>query len=73
MSQPEQFNRIVIPVHPDERDVPVSLVHVPISKGRYVTIQGPLAPKTMTAMLATLEANKDSLIEKPNVPENMVE
>ena len=53
---------IAIPVHPDERDWPVSLVHIPLSKGRFATIQGPLSPKTLTALLGTLEANRDSLV-----------
>jgi hypothetical protein len=57
-------NTIVIPIHPDDRDVPISLVHIPLGNGRYATITGPLARKTLTALLGTLEACKDTLIAK---------
>jgi hypothetical protein len=62
----EKTRTITIPVHPDEVNVPVSLVHVPLSGGRYATICGPLAPKTMTAVLGTLNACKDILVSKPD-------
>ena len=65
MSDTSKWNIISIPVHPDELDVPVSLVHIPISGGRYVVLQGPLAPKTMTALQGTLEACRDILVAKP--------
>lgn len=58
----EKTRTIVIPVHPEDEKVPVSLVHIPLSKGRYATICGPLGAKTMTALLGTLEACKDSLV-----------
>lgn len=58
-------NTIIIPVHPDEQNIPVSLIHLPISEGRYVTIQGPLGRKTLTALQGTLEACKDTLVGKP--------
>ncbi len=55
---------IAIPVHPDDYDVPVSLVHIPLSAGRYATICGPLGRKTIEALRATLEACKDTLTAK---------
>jgi hypothetical protein len=56
---------ISIPVHPDDYDVPISLVHIPISRGRYVTLCGPLAYKTLKALQGTLEACKDALVTAP--------
>lgn len=60
----KQFRVIAIPIHQEDKKVPISVVHIPISKGRYATLQAPLAEKTMTALLGTLEACKDSLIAK---------
>ena len=57
---------IIIPIHPDDKDVPVSLVHIPLSEGRYAKICGPLGRKTLTALQGTLEACKDSMIAKPD-------
>lgn len=57
----DQFKTISIPSHPDYKDVPVSLVHVPLSRGRYVTICGPLGRKTVTALLGTIEACRETL------------
>lgn len=59
---------IIIPVHPDELDVLRSVVHIPLSPGRYVTLEGPLAPKTGRALIATLEACKDCLVQ-PQSPD----
>lgn len=56
---------ISIPIHPDDKDVPVSIVHIPLSDGRYATICGPLAHKTLTALQGTLEACKGCLVAKP--------
>lgn len=61
----QEYRTITIPVHPDEYDVPVSIVHIELSEGRYATIQGPLGRKTMTALHATLVACKDILVSKP--------
>lgn len=58
-------NFISIPAHPDDKDVPVSLVHIPLSQGRYATICGPLGHKTLEALQGTLEACKDVLVAKP--------
>jgi hypothetical protein len=61
----KKFNQIVIPIHPDDANVPISTVHIKLSKGRYATIQGPLGYKTVSALLGTLEACKDVLTAKP--------
>jgi hypothetical protein len=61
----EKTRTIVIPVHPDDYNVPISLVHIPLSNGRYATICGPLAHKTLKALLGTLEACKDTLVTAP--------
>lgn len=57
--------RITIPAHPDDHEVPASLLHIKLSPGRYATVWGPLARKSMTALLNTLEANRDALLAKP--------
>lgn len=57
---------IAIPVHPDEESVPTSDVYIPLSGGRYVHFNGPLAPKTLDALSKTLTACKDILIAKPD-------
>ncbi len=61
----QKYRTITIPVHPDEYKIPISLVNIPISKGRYVTLCGPLGPKTLTALQGTLEACRDSLVKQP--------
>lgn len=58
-------NVISIPAHPDDHNIPVSLVHIPLSEGRYATICGPLGRKTLEALRGTLEACKDTLVKKP--------
>jgi len=61
----ENTTSIRIPIHPDDKDVPVSLVHIPLSNGRYAVIQGPLGHKTIEALLGTLLACKDCIVAKP--------
>lgn len=56
---------ISIPVHPADYDVPVSLVHIPLNKGRYAIIQGPLGRKTLTALYGAIMACKDIMVAKP--------
>jgi hypothetical protein len=58
----EKFRTIQIPIHEDEVGFPVSLVHIQLSSGRFVTIYGPLAPKTMGALIKTIHACKDILV-----------
>lgn len=67
----EKTKTISIPIHPDDKDVPVSLVHVPLSKGRYATICGPLGYKTLCALQGTLLACKDSLVAQPKKVKNV--
>jgi hypothetical protein len=57
-------NVIEIPVHPDEYNVPVSHINIELSTGRYATITGPLGRKTLTALIGTLKANKETLCAK---------
>lgn len=58
---------ISIPIHPDDYDVPVSVVHLQLSKNppRYATIVGPLAYKTLAALQGTLIACRDTLVTQP--------
>lgn len=58
----ENRTRIVIPVHPEDYNVPVSLVHIELSPGRYATICGPLGRKTLESLQGTLVACKGSLV-----------
>ena len=60
-----KMNTISIPIHPDDAGVPVSLVHLELSPGRYATICGPLGRKTLTALRGTLKACEDVLIANP--------
>jgi hypothetical protein len=65
----EQFREISIPIHPDDAHAPTSIVHIPLSGGRFATIVGPLMPKTMTMLHDTLLACKDGLVVKPSEPD----
>ena len=64
----QQYRTICIPIHTDDAKLPISLVHIQLSKGRFATLQGPLGNKTLTALLGTLEACKDLLVEQPKKP-----
>jgi hypothetical protein len=63
-------NRISIPVHPDDKDVPVSLVHIPLSRGRYAILYGPLGRKTLEALQGTLEACKEILVKPESIDDS---
>lgn len=67
----EKFQTVEIPVHPDDYDVPISLVHIALGDGRYAKLVGPLGRKTITALSKTLEANKDTMTSrKPDEPDD---
>jgi hypothetical protein len=53
--------------HPDDKDVPVSLVHIPLSRGRYAILYGPLGRKTLEALQGTLEACKEILVKPESI------
>ena len=64
----KQCRIISIPIHPEDAKLPISLVHIQLSKGKYAAVCGPLGYKTITALEATLIACKDSLVKRPKTP-----
>lgn len=56
---------ISIPIHDDDKDVPISLVHIELSPGRYATLCGPLGRKTLEALQGTLKACEGVLTSGP--------
>jgi len=56
---------IVSPVHPDDKDVPISIIYFPISGGRYVRIATPIAYKTLDILGNVLVACKPALVAEP--------
>ena len=62
---PCECRTIVVPVHPDDKDVPVSVIYFPISRGRYIRITVPLAYKTMDVLQNVLVACKPVLVSDP--------
>jgi hypothetical protein len=61
-ASPCNCRSLIIPVHPEEVDVPVSVIHIPISNGRFVRFCGPMAPKTLTILLGVMQACKPALV-----------
>ena len=51
------------PIHPDDRDVPMSILHFPISNNRFVQICVPLAPKSLSILEDVLQAWKPALVD----------
>jgi len=62
---PCECRAIVVPVHPDDEDVPLSLIYFPVGNGRYVRITVPLAYKTMDILQNVLVACKPALVAEP--------
>lgn len=63
MKRQEETSLIAVPIHPDEMRMRRSIVNIPLPSGRYVTLEGPLGPKTMGNLHATLLICRDSLVE----------
>ena len=57
----KQEKILEIKVHPSERNIPVSLVHLELSPGRYFTMCGPLGKKTVRSVLKAIEGMGDTL------------
>ena len=64
-SAPRNCRSIVAPIHPDDKDVPLSVIYFPISRGRYVRIVTPLAYATMDILQNVLTACKPALVAEP--------
>jgi hypothetical protein len=62
---PCECRAIVCPVHPDDKDVPLSVIYFPLSGRRYVRITVPLAYKTMDILEHVLVACKPALVSQP--------
>ena len=65
-ADPCNCRSIMAPVHPDEKDVPISVIYFPISNGRYVRLVTPLAPKTLDILGNVLVACKPALVSEPS-------